>query len=473
MTLANSGVTANTYGSSTAIPVITVDAKGRLTSANTVAVNIPSGAITFIGDVTGSGTTGANTTLTLANSGVSIGTYNNVTVDSKGRVTAGANTAYITGITSGNVTTALGFTPYNNTNPAGYITGITSGNVVTALGFTPYNATNPSGYITGITSGNVTTALGFTPYNATNPSGYTTNVGTVTSVSGTAPISVATGTSTPAISMAVATASANGYMTSTYALKLDGIAAGAQPGTVTSVSGTAPISVATGTSTPAISMAAATASVNGYMTSTYALKLDGIAAGATNNIGTVTSVGGTGTVSGITLTGTVTGSGNLTLGGTIGTLNQDTTGSSASCTGNASTATDADKLDGQHGTYYTANSIFAAHTSNVANPHATTALQVGLGNVTNESKATLFTSPTFTGIPLLSQSPNTGDYNKKIPTTSFVNLATRQELKKTNQGYGCVWNQVADTYVTRGTTYQSYGYSWNQSTDVYTTILTN
>jgi hypothetical protein len=82
-------------------------------------------------------------------------------------------------------------------------------------------------------------------------------------------------------------------------------------------------------------------------------------------------------------------------------------------------------------------------------------------------------SPTFTGTPLLSQSPNTGDYNKKIPTTSFVNLATRQELKKTNQGYGCVWNQVADTYVTRGTTYQSYGYSWNQSTDVYTTILTN
>lgn len=29
-----------------------------------------------------------------------------------------------------------------------YITGITSGNVTTALGFTPYNATNPTGYIT-------------------------------------------------------------------------------------------------------------------------------------------------------------------------------------------------------------------------------------------------------------------------------------------------------------------------------------
>jgi hypothetical protein len=40
-----------------------------------------------------------------------------------------------------------------------------------------------------ITSSNVTTALGFTPYNATNPNGYTTNTGTVTSVSGTGTVS--------------------------------------------------------------------------------------------------------------------------------------------------------------------------------------------------------------------------------------------------------------------------------------------
>jgi hypothetical protein len=52
-----------------------------------------------------------------------------------------------------------------------------------------YNATNPAGYISGITSGMVTTALGFTPYNATNPAGYTSNLGTVTSVSGTGSVS--------------------------------------------------------------------------------------------------------------------------------------------------------------------------------------------------------------------------------------------------------------------------------------------
>lgn len=34
--------------------------------------------------------------------------------------------------------------------------------------------TNDAGYITGITSSDVTTALGFNPYNATNPSGYQT-----------------------------------------------------------------------------------------------------------------------------------------------------------------------------------------------------------------------------------------------------------------------------------------------------------
>jgi len=79
---------------------------------------------------------------------------------------------YISGISGADVTTALGYTPYNATNPQGYISGITGSNVVAALGYTPYNNTNPNGYISGINSSDVTTALGFTPYNATNPSNY-------------------------------------------------------------------------------------------------------------------------------------------------------------------------------------------------------------------------------------------------------------------------------------------------------------
>ena len=70
--------------------------------------------------------------------------------------------------------------------------GITSGDVSligTALQPNDNISTlnNDSGYITGIDSTDVTTALGYTPYNSSNPNGYTSNVGTVTSVNNTSP----------------------------------------------------------------------------------------------------------------------------------------------------------------------------------------------------------------------------------------------------------------------------------------------
>ena len=64
-----------------------------------------------------------------------------------------------------------------------HVHSISSGTITSALGYTPYNSTNPNGYITGITSSDVTTALGYTPYNSTNPNGYTSNTGTIAGVS--------------------------------------------------------------------------------------------------------------------------------------------------------------------------------------------------------------------------------------------------------------------------------------------------
>jgi len=81
---------------------------------------------------------------------------------------------------------------YNENNSLGSWIKIAAGYADTAGALSSMNIsqfTNNSGYLTGITSSQVTTALGFTPYNATNPNGYTSNTGTVTSVSGTGTVS--------------------------------------------------------------------------------------------------------------------------------------------------------------------------------------------------------------------------------------------------------------------------------------------
>lgn len=60
---------------------------------------------------------------------------------------------------SSNVTANITVPTNNNelTNGAGYITGISSSDVTTALGYTPYNSTNPNGYITNSAISNMQT----------------------------------------------------------------------------------------------------------------------------------------------------------------------------------------------------------------------------------------------------------------------------------------------------------------------------
>lgn len=53
-----------------------------------------------------------------------------------------------------------------------------------ASGTWPISISGNAATVSSITSGQVTTALGYTPYNSSNPAGYTSNTGTVTSVSG-------------------------------------------------------------------------------------------------------------------------------------------------------------------------------------------------------------------------------------------------------------------------------------------------
>ena len=65
------------------------------------------------------------------------------------------------------------------------------------------------------------------------------------------------------------------------------------------------------------------------------------------------------------------------------------------------------------------NSVTALSATNFKTALSFTAADVGLGNVTNESKATMFTSPTFTGIPIV-PNPALGTYNQQIASTAFV-----------------------------------------------------
>ena len=84
----------------------------------------------------------------------------------------------------------------------------------------------------------------------------------VTAVTGTAPV-VSSGGTTPAISMAAANGSTNGYLTSTDWTTFNNKGSG----TVTGVTATSPV-VSSGGAAPVISMPAATGSTNGYLTST-------------------------------------------------------------------------------------------------------------------------------------------------------------------------------------------------------------
>jgi len=134
-TLANSGVSSGTYGSSTAIPTFTVDTKGRLTTAGSASIiadagtlsgtalasNVVTSSLTSVGTITSgvwSGTAIANNKL--ANSALTIGSTN---------VALGATTTALAGLST---VTATNFTGALTGNVTGDVTGNLTGNAATA-----------------------------------------------------------------------------------------------------------------------------------------------------------------------------------------------------------------------------------------------------------------------------------------------------------------------------------------------------
>ena len=318
-TLANSGVTANTYNSAT----ITVDSKGRITSATSNTIPTVNDATLTLA-VSGNGLTGSQSftanqsspsTFTVTSNATNVNTPSTIVFrDASGNFNIGNITA--NNITANNFYGLASIATIANTIQSSTTTG------VIRLA-TPSNAVTPT-----ITVPNANSTMAITNASQTFSGTQTFSNQIIGSISGSASSVTNTltisapltgtsynGSSAVSIGLQAATTLVAGSMSAADKTKLDGIAAGAQVNVPTNLAQgtrtttTVPITSSTGTSA---TLDIATISLAGVMSSADKTKLDGIASGATANTGTVTSVaaltlGTTGTdLSSSVATGTTT-----------------------------------------------------------------------------------------------------------------------------------------------------------------------
>ena len=282
-----------------------------------------SGAATLTGYLIGNGTSAYTASATIPNTDITgLGTMSTQSADSVAITGGTAN-----GLTIGasNPAAAI-FTTlrFNSTLSANGSTG-TAGQVLTSNGASAptWQSVSGVGTVTSVDGSGGTTGLTLTGGPITSSGTLTLGGTLIVGNGGTGATTltgyvIGNGTSAMTASATIPTSDLSGTISNAQlansAITINGtstsLGGSISVGTVTSVTGTAPV-VSSGGATPAISMAAANTTTDGYLTSTDWNTFNG------KGSGTVTSVGGTGTVNGLTLTGTVTSSGNLTLGGTL------------------------------------------------------------------------------------------------------------------------------------------------------------
>ena len=268
-------VTDDTTTAGTRYPLFANQTAGNLATSYTSSTKYQYNPST--GVLTATGFSGSGASLTSLTAGNLSGTIPSAVLGNSTLYIG--TTAVVLNAASGSITSLA----VNISGSASSATTATTATNATNVAVTDNTSSVATWYPTLVstTTGNLpittsSTKISFVPSTgvlSANGVALTGNLGTVTSVaaltlgtSGTDLSStVATGTTTPVITLNVPTASATnrGALSAADWTTFNNKGSG----TVTSVTGTAPV-VSSGGNTPAISMAAATTSVNGYLTST-------------------------------------------------------------------------------------------------------------------------------------------------------------------------------------------------------------
>lgn len=288
--LSLTGVTAGTYGSGSAVPVLTVDATGRVTTVTTAALSVTGFVPTTRTVTAGNGLTGGGS---LASDITLTANFSSTTPLALGSATAGVANTLSRG---DHIHPALDLSDTNQTQGALPLGRGGTGDALSPVaGAVVYSTGTKFALSTLGSIGQVLTSNG-----TAAPTWVTlTGTGTVSSVA------VSGGTT--------GLTTSGGPITTSGTITIGGTLAVASGGTgqTTYTNGQLLIGNTTGNT---LTKATLTAGTNVTITNgSGAITINA----ADQYVGTVTSVGGTGTVNGITLTGTVTSSGSLTLGGTL------------------------------------------------------------------------------------------------------------------------------------------------------------
>ncbi|CAB4147619.1 hypothetical protein UFOVP507_38 [uncultured Caudovirales phage] len=333
-------------------------------------------------------TTGVTGTLPLANGGTG------ATTDATARTALGATT--------------LGANLFTITNPS-------------AITFPRYNADNT---VSALDAATFRTAIG---------AGTSSTTGTVTSVAaltlGTTGTdlssTVATGTTTPVITLQVPTASASnrGALSAADWTTFNNKGSG----TVTSVTGTAPV-VSSGGTTPAISMAAATTSVSGYLTSTDWTTFNNKGSGSVTSVSVSSANGFAGTVATGTTTPAITVSTSIT-----GVLKGNGTAISAATVGTDYSAGTSANTSGLVYSTTTTGALTTATGAQISSALGSTAISGNAATATSATTATNLASGANLQIP----------YQTSSGATSFIAAPTISSTYLQYNGTGFAWASSA------------------------------